>query len=276
MRSIALVSMTLLAALSGSPAGAATIQATAEGTVYGITRRDVPAPVSDGEISAGVRFLQGHGTTAYDSCRALGAQTGSGIAAALAECYNEVLAQTDNTLEARTLWDSVVVNTSNRTIHYVYEFRIKSVALLLRDLGALTDQTPFAPCAEYGVEVRLNGNPLFESRALLLGGIGAHVLQVTGTDFGGVLFQQGTLLGYRFPIFDGSLSLGFLAPGESLQVTARLVARTRTRLPLSGAIATIGDPLDLKGDPGLRSIIVPDDVIDVEASTFGRVKALFR
>jgi hypothetical protein len=255
---------------------AATIQATAEGTIFGITRRDAPAPAHSGEVAAAVRFFEGRGVTFFDSCRALAGQTDNGVAACLAEGFNELVAKADNTLEARTSWDSVVTNTSSRSLHYVYQFRIKGIELALRDLGMVTDLTPFAPFAEYGVEIKLNGNILFESHGALLGGAGAHVLQETGTDLGGSLFTLGTQFGYRYPIFDGALSLGFLDPGEDLHVQATLVARTRTRLAFTGAKATIGDPLDMKGDPGIDSAIVPDETIGVETSTFGRVKALFR
>ena len=272
-----IATVTLLALIAGSqPVVAATIQAAAEGTVYGITQRDVPPPARSGEIAAAVRFTNGGGIILADSCRALAGQTEDGVSAALAECFNGFLSKTDNTLEARTSWDSVVVNNSTRPLHYVYQFRIKGIELALRDLGMLTDLTPFAPCAEYGVEIRLDGNLLFESHGLLIGGAGGHVLQETGTDLGGSLFTEGPLFGYRFPVFDGALSLGSLQPGEDFQVTASLVARTRTRLPLTGAAAAIGDPLDMKGDPGIDSEIVPDDVVGVESSTFGRVKALFR
>lgn len=276
MRSFAL-SFALIALLGGSGAAtAATIQATAEGTIYGITKRDAPAPARSGEVLAAVRFSEGRGVTFEDSCRALAAQTTDGVAASLAECFNHDLAKTDNTLDARTSWDSIVTNTSNRTLHYVYQFRIKGIELALVDLGMRTDQTPLAPSAEYGVEVRLDGNILFESHGLLFGGAGSHVLQEAGTDLGGSFFQQGALLGYRFPTFDGTFSLGFLEPGEDLHVRATLVARTRTRLENTGAAAMIGDPLDMKGDPGIDSDIVPDETVGVETSTFGRVKALFR
>jgi len=277
VRSTALASIAVLALLGGSePTSAATIQATAEGTIYGITKRDAPAPARSGEILAAVRFDQGRGISFDDSCRALGAQNEGGVSAALAECYNEFLSKTDNTLEGRTSWDSVVANTSNRSLHYVYQFQIKGVELALRDLGMLTDQTPFAPCAEYGVEVRLDGNIIFESHGLLLGGAGAHVLQESGTDLGGTFFSQGTLFGYRFPAFDGAISLGFFAPGETFNVRTALVARTRTRLAGTGAAAKVGDPLDAKDDPGVFGEIITDEPIGVEASTFGRVKALFR
>lgn len=276
MRSTALVSIAFLALLGGSPAIAATIQAAAEGNIYGLIKRDLPAPSRSGVISAAVRFDHGRGVTFFDSCRALASQSEDGVSATLAECYNEVLAKADNTLEARTSWDSVINNTSNRSLHYVYEFRINGTELALRDLGLLTDLNPLAPCAEYGIEVRLNGNIIFESHGLLLGGAGAHVLQETGTDLGGDFFRLGTQFGYRFPTFDGAISLGFLAPGESLNLTTTLLSRTRVRLALSGAFAAIGDPLDTKGDPGIDSEIVPDETIGVETSTFGQVKALFR
>lgn len=276
MRSIACC-FALFTLLGGSqPAIAATIKATAEGNIYGIIKRDAPAPARSGEVLAAVRFSEGRGIAFDDSCRALAAQTEGGVAASLAECFNELESKADNTLEARTSWDSIVTNNSNRPLHYVYQFRIKGIELVLRDLGMLTDQTPFAPFAEYGVEIRLDGNILFESHGVLVGGAGRHLLQETGTDLGGTFFQLGTLFGYQYPIFDGALSLGFLDPGEDFHVEATLLARTRTRLALTGAMATIGDPLDMKGDPGIDSDIIPDETIGVETSTFGRVKALFR
>lgn len=276
MRS-ALVSLVVCALSYGlQPCMAATIHATGQGTVYGFTKRSAQGPANSGELLAAVRFEQGRGTTLEDSCRAIAAQSVNGVASALTECFNSFLAKTDNTLEASTSWDSVVTNTSTRLLHYVYAFRIKAVELSLHDLGMLTDQDPLAPRAQYDVEVRLNGNLIFESHGLLSGGAGGHVLQEQGTDLGGTFFRQGSLFGYRYPTFDGMVSLGFLAPGEQLRVQAKLIARMKSRLAGTGAIAGIGDPLDLKGDPGIDSEIVPDETIAVVPATFGHVKILFR
>jgi len=160
--------------------------------------------------------------------------------------------------DGSTTWTATVTNNSMLPKSYRYRFFLTPIRIALSSYyTAFSDTDPNAPVASYGVEVRANNVLVFESHAVLRGGILGHTLTETGTDLGGVFSFDGKSgdIWYDFPQFEGVLGVGSVFPGGSITVEAKLLAHTEAREYNSGGTASLGDPLDLKGDPGVFAIV---------------------
>lgn len=54
-------------------------------------------------------------------------------------------------------------------------------------------------------------------------------------------------------------AVGSAGPGESITIEAKLIGHTKATFDGSGGGVSMGDPLDLKGDPGVSSVIFRED-----------------
>jgi len=159
--------------------------------------------------------------------------------------------------DGTTSWTASATNNSAVPTSYRYRFLLHPIRIALFSYAGYSDSDPIAPVASYGVEVRANNVLVFESHATLRGGSISHVLTESGTDLGGVLTideKSGTIY-YDFAQFQATLGIGTVLPGESITVEAKLIAHTEAHIENSGGTASLGDPLDLKDDPGVSAVL---------------------
>jgi hypothetical protein len=175
-----------------------------------------------------------------------------------------------------TTWTASVTNNSMVPKRYIYSFALSPIELELIN-NNVNAADPLAPAVSYGVEVRANNVLLFESHALFKGGGLGHVLIETGTDLGGVFsINEGTLQ-YDFASFQGVLDVGTAQPGATITVEAKLIGHTEAHRDYSGGEVDVGDPLDLKNDPGIFSVIFgEDDEVGVAPVSWSAAKHLYR
>jgi hypothetical protein len=274
---LATTSAILLTVAAPHQSTAATIRAQTNGFVLGQTLVDEQGPATSGELTAHVEFVDGHGINLTGPAYADAGVNDEGRAAVHVEGGYKVTGSLSNRLEASTSWSTTVTNNLGVPQRYLYLFTIDPIQLLLRDdRWNLGPNSPDAPSAEYGIEVRLDGVVVFSSHATLIGGGASHELRETGTDLGGAFSGDPSSFGYLFDTFHGMVPLGPFQPGASFTVETTLLARTQARLLHTGGVADIGDPLDLKGDPGIDSAIIPDEEVSAEPTAWGALKALYR
>lgn len=177
-------------------------------------------------------------------------------------------------IDAETVWTHTVTNNGGAPVSYRYSFLLNPLSLSI--IAPTSADDPTSPVAAYDFEVRANGVIVFESHAVLKGGGAGHSLTESGTDLGGdVQFSDG--ITYNFPEYQGQVGLGSALPGESITVETKLASRAWIGADFTGAFVDMGDPLDLKGDPGISSNIVEeDDAVAVEAVSWSAAKHLYR
>jgi len=277
---LSLVVAGVVAALALQPAPAAnsaTIRATVSGSIGTVTANDNQGPVQSGELLATVDFhpnsvpAVGRSAINIDGISAvdLAAQDGllkAGAASTAAPPF----------LDGETLWSTVVTNSTSRPQLLRYDFTITPITLRLD--GPLFSSAASAGSAEYEVEVQRDGLTMFYSSAALAGSYGQHTLTRNGTEFPAVLRFGSRSVRYEFAEFRGQVPLGALDPGASMTVSARLAGHAATAAQGAGAFVHIGDPLDLKNEPGVRAVTIVDDDVPVgaAASTWSTVKGLYR
>jgi hypothetical protein len=178
-------------------------------------------------------------------------------------------------IDGPTVWTTTVTNNSSAAASYRYSFLLHPLSLsIIAPSGA---EDPASPVAAYDVEVRANGVLVFESHAVLKGGGASHSMTESGTDLGGtVQFSDG--ITYHFSEYLGQVIVGSALPGQSITVETTLAAHTLVGAEFTGAFVSMGDPLDLKGDPGVSSAIVEqvDDPVGVEAISWTKAKHVYR
>jgi hypothetical protein len=175
-----------------------------------------------------------------------------------------------------TAWTTSVTNTGQVPRSYVYRFLLHPFQLLLGLYNTRHPSDPEASEVSFAVEVHANDVLIFEARAALRGGWQGHSLTTSGTDLGGVFGMDEGALWYDFAQYQGAVSAGTANPGETITVEAKLIARTESHLTNGGGSVTMGDPLDLKGDPGVSSVIFDDGTVGVEPATWSAAKRLYR
>ena len=267
------ISVATGALLTAAVAGAVTIQATASGDVFGVVQQDIQGPAAAGNLFAEVEYESGTLITGSGQAVARAAQNDEGIAAVLAEGAYQ--ATGTNVLEAETRWSDTVTNNHPNPIEYLYSFFIVPPRLTLLDLAPTAAP---AVLAEWEIEVLLNGNRLFFSRAEMSGGGHASVLETAGTSLDPRPFIEagGMHVGYDFSEYSNIVPLGFYDPGQDVTVEAILRVRVESRAPGQGARAAIGDPLKLGSDPGIVGQIIESEPVAAEPQSWSAVKALYR
>jgi hypothetical protein len=257
---------------TGAGAQSVAIQATAEGTVGGVTTRDIQGPATSGELLAAVEFPSGTGIDLTGAARAQAAQNAAGISAVLVDGAYTV--KSPNHLRGQTRWAATVTNNSGGVLQYNYRFFVVPPALTILDLVPFIDA---ATSASWHIRVTLNGQTLFESGATMTGGNQSHALDLVGTPFGQqfVVDPVAHTFGYVFGGFNGVLPLGSLGPGQSLTVETVLTATADVLDAGRGARAAIGDPLKLGSDPGMNGVIEIDETVAAAPATWSAVKAIY-
>jgi hypothetical protein len=276
MRSIAIGFATAcLATMAGTGAAqTVTIQANVEGSVSGVYLDDSQGPANSGSLLASQSWGPGQGfTDPVLAARALAAQNDAGVSAV----WVEAVPNTPNGdyQHAETHWSETVTHSGAEPSEYVYEFHVSPPHLALKDN---TEGGPGNDSVTYEMEVRLNGNVIFQSSATLSGPENNPQLVKGGTDFGSTFFTQPSAhtYGYDFQAYDGLLSLGSYLPGQSLTVEAVLRVSNQINQCGIGAYASIGDPLDLGDDPGFRNNLFSTTFVSVESKPWSGIKALYR
>lgn len=175
-----------------------------------------------------------------------------------------------------TTWTTSVTNTSPLPKRYRYSFLLHPIRIELRK-GDFSVDDPLVPSSSFAVEVRANGSLVFQSHALLKGGFHEHALVQSGVNLGGVFGDDEGRLWYDFPQFPASVAIGHVGPGDTITIETKLIGHTESRVDRSGGDVSMGDPLDLKGDPGLSSATIgEDEEIGVTPLTWSATKSLYR
>lgn len=276
MRSIAKgLATALLATMVGTGAAeAVTIEAHVEGSVSSVYHDDSQGPAGSGSLLASQSWGPGQGFNDPTlSARALAAQNDAGVSAVWVEAQPNTPNNDYQMAAAR--WSETVTHTGAQPAEYVYEFHVNPAHLALKDQSA---SGPGNDSASYEMEVRLNGNVVFQSSASLSGPANNPQLTKSGTDFGSTFFDEPSAhtYGYDFQAYDGLLSLGTYLPGQSLTVEVVLRVSNSIVVDGMGAYAGIGDPLDLGDDPGIRNSVFATEFVGVESQAWSGIKALFR
>lgn len=263
---------TLLVLILAGAAGATTITATCSGGNPSAPVVDSAGPAESGALLAQVAVPIGGGMEMVG--RAAADIDGNAALASQALYAVPETGALPLVIDGNTVWTTTVTNSTSTAAAYRYSFFLHPLALSI--IGPAGEDDPTSPIAAYDVEVRANGVLLFESHAVLKGGAAGHSLTESGTDLGGdVQFSDG--ITYNFSEYHGQVALGSALPGQSITVETKLVAHTEIRDAFTGAFVDMGDPLDLKGDPGVSASIVQiDDSVGVEATSWSRAKRIYR
>lgn len=252
---------------------AATIEASAGGTVAGVTAQDLQGPAGAGALLANQAFSGGTALDLTGQADARAAQNVGGVSAVLVEGVFPSFGV--HTLQAESRWTETVVNQTGRTLTYAYEFFIVPPRLTIYEFANFGNQP--TTCT-WSIEVRLNNQVLFNSGATLTGTLKSHALTGTGAPLGRTFFVDPVAhtFGYQFARFDGLLSLGVTPPGGTVTVETVLRASMSAQGSGAGARAEVGDPLDLGSDPGVAGVIIEQESVAARPATWGSVKGLFR
>jgi|CXWL01.1.fsa_nt_gi hypothetical protein len=277
MRSL-LIGLALTAATV--PASAVTITATSGGGAASAPVTNIDGPVNSGQVFSETIIP----TDAFANMEARGALDIAGNAAvALNGTYTQTgkphLAGIDfpQITDAATIWSSTVTNLGALPKSYLYSFLLSPFHLTLQDIAGISDTDPDFALASFSVEVRANNVLVFEAHATAKGGTVHDVLIETGADLGGVRSSTEGSVSYNFDQFQGQLSAGTAGPGESITVETKLIAHTESRRANTGGIVAMGDPLDLKGDPGVSSVVFEEDgSVGVAPASWSAAKQLYR
>jgi len=159
--------------------------------------------------------------------------------------------------DAEATWSETYLNTSTTPLGSTLDFTIDGAGLAIADLlvptmppAELFDGTGAAAqpmTASFGIEILLDGSPIWQSSAQLTGTVASHVLTEVGTDIGGTPVSDPTGITYEFGPYAGSLDLGTWDPGESFTLAYTINVSTWGPAGVSGAAAYIGDVGGLVG-----------------------------
>lgn len=262
------------------PASAVTITATSGGGDAGSPVTNVDGPANSGQVFSETIIP----TDAFGDMQARSALDVDGNAAV---ALNGIYVATGKphlagvpfpqVTDATTIWSSTVTNLGALPKSYLYSFLLSPFSLGLGDVTGLSDTDPTFALSSFSVEVRANNVLVFEAHATLKGGTVHDVLTETGTDLGGVRSSTEGFVWYDFSQFQAQMSAGTAGPGESITVETKLIAHTESRLANTGGTVTMGDPLDLKGDPGVSSVVFQEDgSVGVAPASWSAAKQLYR
>lgn len=277
MRSL-LIGLALTAATV--PASAVTITATSGGGPASAPVSNTDGPVNSGQVLSETIIP----TDTFGGMEARSALDVSGDAAV---AVNGIYVQSGKprlagvewpqVMDAATIWSSTITNLGALPKSYLYSFHLSPFNLTLGDITGLSDADSVFALASFSVEVRANNVLVFEAHATVKGGTVHEVLTETGTDLGGSRSSTEGSVSYAFDQFQGQLPVGTAGPGESITVEAKLIAHTESRWANSGGIVGMGDPLDLKGDPGVASVVFEEDgTVGVAPVSWTAAKRLYR
>lgn len=174
-------------------------------------------------------------------------------------------------LRAKASFGESVTNTTGATQDYFFDFNVFGPRLEIADFAFGADAT-----VQYSIEVLLNGLPIWDSAATLVGSGNGFTLTQSGTDLGATFFcvgaacnetSPGSRFGFSFGDFSGQLALGPVADGSSFTLETIMNASV-TALPFElGGLALIGDPNSIGSTPGVSGS-VSTGVIPVPAAVW--------
>jgi len=257
--------------------GAVTITASASAGLQGNPTTVVGGPATSGQVSAAVAIPLPFRNLAASSALDVDGNAALNLNGLYWTAGEPHLAGNNfpQVTDAATTWTSTLTNDSAVPRPYVYAFVLSPFRLANFDNG-LPATDPLANIVSFAVEVRANGNLVFQSSAQLRGARNP-VLTETGTDLGGVFGSNEFEVFYDFSQHTGRIPLGSVAPGESITVEAKLIAHAEAMFDGSGGFVTMGDPLDLKGDPGVSAVTFGEDqTVGVAPVSWAAAKRLYR
>jgi hypothetical protein len=262
----------ILAVILAGPASATTITATCSGGHPSAPIVHSVGPVESGAILAEV--LIPYPVDMQMSARAALDIDGNSALESAALYATSEPGPLPQLIDGETVWTHTVTNNGSAPVSYHYSFLLHPVSLSI--IAPTAEDDPASPLASYDVEVRANGVIVFEAHAVLKGGGISHSLTESGTDLGGVVqFSDG--ITYNFSEYQGQVGVGSALPGQSITVETKLASHTQVGAGNTGAFVSMGDPLDLKDDPGVSSTLVEEDnAVAVEAVSWGGAKHVYR
>lgn len=231
------------ALVNADPVSAATIEtfASVDWENSAEVDSDVDGPVGSGTLTSSASAGGGVAEASIDTdaiagLRVEGASAGGSVISELA---------------AGAVWMDTVSNSSSSAQRYFAQISIPTISLFISDGVAAPTQ---ASVASFTVSLEVDGNVVFSSDTRLSSGNGfagatAAVLDVIGTDLGGVVSIVGQQTRVDFAPFSANVDLGTFAPNELFNV----VYRVQVGMQIPGlevfADASLGDPLNLQGQP---------------------------
>jgi len=183
----------------------------------------------------------------------------SGITAVKAEALFFSGQGVDHTVHAQATFSETVTNGEGGARDFFYNFKVVAPNLLLVDFAGASPGQPGAPTATYNVEVKVDGNTLFNSAATFNGGINGVVLTKTGVDFGSTItgMNGDSIREAQFNDHSGNLFLGNFAKNDSFIFETLIEVSVSAFGFELGGQAFVGDPGDIGVDsPGLSGVIV--------------------
>jgi len=252
MRQIAICLVVFSCLLTTAWADTITVTASANGT----GSDGVPDSASDssttGTASARADIRDGFARSTISTSGA-GAVTASGL-----------FGGSPNSLGAVATYERVIMNTSGSAQDFFFDFTISPALLRIYDNAGVNEFSSQQNRMSFAIDISFAGLSLFDAAATMRGGSKGHVLEETGTDLGGVFSivtptaardRDWLEAQYRFGGFTGTLDLGTLAAGSSATLLYTMSATLSTLTGETGGAASIGDPFDLSGTPGLSGEI---------------------
>lgn len=222
---------------------------------------DAKGPVGSGSLLSSVVDPTGSLRDFSGPAYADAGQSVGGFAAVGAEgAYADGSAR--HTLTATTTWEQTASITGGSAEALSVLLKITPGQLALIDFAGLAATDPERMMASYDIALDVNGTTVFDSGALLEGGLVSHVLTETGTSLGASFFQDAAfpnnVFGYDFGALLTSVSIGTFNPGENLTITYTMTVNVDTPGFETGGAALIGDPLDLSAGNAVEITLVPE------------------
>ena len=157
-------------------------------------------------------------------------------------------------MSASATWSDTMTNTGAIATGYDFDFTITPAILAAGSNNSTST-------AQFAIDILLDGISIFDAGATLEHTFFTSSLTETGSTSLNPTFNLVTDIfgtdvdSYTFDGLESTLSLGTLAPGESLTVEYIMTVMT-FHGGEAGAFATVGDPFDINGNPGFSGGIV--------------------
>jgi hypothetical protein len=231
-----LFAVAALTTLLTAPAFAASIETLAQGDWEGTVASDPQGPATTGSLHSSVS--PGGQADAIQDVSGLAIVQASGFAAN---------GQPGNTLLARSTWTQTFTNTTSVAQTYDALLNIPKITLGISKGFTGVPLPSQILQSFYNITLDVDGFNVFSSSALLRSGNPGAVLDVSGTDLGGVLDTGSFSPRYNFAPFTGTVNLGDLDVGASFTAVYRIEVGINIPGFEVSADAAIGDPLTVVG-----------------------------
>ena len=151
-----------------------------------------------------------------------------------------------------------LLSTANVAANHKFSILLTGATLKLFDFGGAGPGIPGAPTARFDILATLSKggvvSTIFESTAILNGGLSGHTLTETGQDLDATFVGVSPFeFGYEFDPFATQLDLGMLDVGDFVEYSMSVhISAAGFEL---GALAIFGDPNDLDGNGSTMSLV---------------------